>query len=63
MPLRLNKEAVAILRTPEITERLANDGSEVVAGTPEAFGPFMRAETEKWAKVAKAAGIKPEKCL
>jgi tripartite-type tricarboxylate transporter receptor subunit TctC len=58
--LRMNKETVAILRTPEITERLANDGSQVVAGTPEEFGAFMRAETEKWARVAKAAGIKPE---
>jgi tripartite-type tricarboxylate transporter receptor subunit TctC len=57
---RVHKETVAILRTPEITERLANDGSQVVAGTPEEFGVFMRAETEKWAKVAKAAGIKPE---
>lgn len=57
---RVHKETVAILRTPEITERLANDGSQVVAGTPEAFGAFIRAETEKWAKVAKAAGIKPE---
>jgi tripartite-type tricarboxylate transporter receptor subunit TctC len=58
--LRMNKETVAILRTPEITERLVNDGSQVVAGTPEEFGAFMRAETEKWARVAKAAGIKPE---
>ncbi len=58
--MRMQKETVAILRTPEITERLANDGSTVVAGTPEEFGAFMRAETEKWAKVAKAAGIKPE---
>lgn len=57
---RVHKETVAILRTPEITERLAKDGSIVVAGTPEEFGAFIRAETEKWAKVAKAAGIKPE---
>ena len=57
---RMHRETVAILRSPEITERLANDGSIVVAGTPEEFGAFMRAETEKWAKVAKAAGIKPE---
>ena len=57
---RVNKETVAILRTPEITERRANDGSQVMAGTPEEFGVFIRAETEKWAKVAKAAGIKPE---
>ncbi|MEQ1773653.1 MAG: tripartite tricarboxylate transporter substrate binding protein [Burkholderiales bacterium] len=58
--MRMNKEAVAILRTPDIMERLANDGSQVVAGTPEEFGAFIRAETEKWARVAKAAGIKPE---
>jgi len=57
---RLNKEVVAILRTPEIGERLANDGGEVVASTPEAFGEYLRAETEKWARVVKAAGIKPE---
>ncbi len=57
---RMHKETVAILRTPEITERLANDGSLVVAGTPEEFGAFIRSETQKWAKLAKAAGIKPE---
>jgi len=57
---RLNREAVAALRNPEVSARLAGDGGEVVAGTPEEFGAFIRAETEKWAKVAKAAGIKPE---
>jgi tripartite-type tricarboxylate transporter receptor subunit TctC len=51
---------VASLRAPEVSERLANDGGTVVAGTGEEFASFMRAETEKWAKVAKAAGIKPE---
>ncbi len=57
---RLNKEAVAVLRIPEILARLAADGAEVVASTPEEFGAYIRAETEKWAKVVKAAGIKPE---
>jgi tripartite-type tricarboxylate transporter receptor subunit TctC len=57
---RLNRETVAALRTPEIATRLANDGAEVVAGTPEEFGTWIRNETEKWARVAKAAGIKPE---
>jgi len=57
---RLNKEAVAVLRIPEILARLAADGAEVVASTPEEFGAYIRAETEKWAKVTKAAGIKPE---
>lgn len=57
---RLNREAVAILRSREIAERLAGDGGIVVASTPEEFGAYIRMETEKWAKVAKGAGIKPE---
>jgi tripartite-type tricarboxylate transporter receptor subunit TctC len=57
---RLHREAVAALRAPEISERLANDGGTVVASTPEEFTAYMRGEMEKWAKVAKAAGIKPE---
>jgi len=57
---RLNREAVAVLRNPDIMTRLANDGTEIVAGTPEEFGAYIRAETDKWAKVVKAAGIKPE---
>ena len=57
---RLHKETVAALRTPEITARLAADGGEVVASTPEAFADYLRAETIKWQKVVKAAGIKPE---
>ena len=32
---RLNREAVAVLRTPELGARLANDGTEIVAGTPD----------------------------
>jgi hypothetical protein len=40
--------------------KLNNDGAEAIAGTPEEFGAFLRAETLKWAKLAKAAGIKPE---
>jgi tripartite-type tricarboxylate transporter receptor subunit TctC len=57
---RVNKEAVAVLRAPDIVERLARDGSEVVASTPEEFGAFLRAETEKWAKVARATGLQRE---
>jgi len=57
---RLHKELTAILRMPEVGERLAADGNVVVAGTPEAFGAFIKAEIAKWAKVVKAAGIQPE---
>src|SRR5262245_33552070 len=57
---RLHKEIVAILRTPEMKERFAKDGADVVASSPEAFDAFIRAEAVKWAKVVKSAGIKPE---
>ena len=57
---RLHKEIVAILRAPDIRERFARDGAEVVASSPEEFDAYMRAEAIKWAKVVKRAGIKPE---
>jgi tripartite-type tricarboxylate transporter receptor subunit TctC len=56
----LHRETVAILRAPEARQRLADDGAEVVGSTPEAFAAFLKAETVKWAKVAKFAGIQPE---
>jgi hypothetical protein len=34
--------------------------SLVVAGTPQAFQPYIGSEIAKWAKVVKSAGIKPE---
>jgi tripartite-type tricarboxylate transporter receptor subunit TctC len=57
---KLNKEAIAILRAPQLRERLAGDGAEVVGSSPDAFGAFYQAELVKWAKVVKDAGIKPE---
>jgi len=57
---RLQKEIVAILRMPEIRDKLAVDGAEIVASAPEEFSSFLRAETVKWAAVVKAAGIQPE---
>ncbi len=56
----LHKEAVSILRAPTMAERFGADGSEVVANTPEAFAEFIRAESVKWAQVAKTAGLVPE---
>ena len=35
-------------------------GAETVAGTPDALGKAMRADTKKWADVARQAGLKPE---
>lgn len=57
---KLHKEIVAYLRLPEVLEKLAAEGTEVVGSTPEELATFLRSETVKWAKVAKAAGIQPE---
>ena len=60
MVARLHKEPAAILRLPESRERIAGDGAKAVASSPEEFAILIRAETVKWAKVTKAAGIQPE---
>jgi len=41
-------------------ERLAADGAEPVGSTPEEFAAFIKSEIDKWARVANAAGIRPE---
>jgi tripartite-type tricarboxylate transporter receptor subunit TctC len=58
--MRLNREMVAILQSSEVKERFASDGGDAVPTTAEEFGRYIKSETEKWARVAKAAGIKPE---
>lgn len=57
---RLNRESVAILRTPAVEEQFARDGSIVVAGTAAEFDAYIRGEAVKWARVVKSAGIKAE---
>ena len=57
---RVHREAVRVLQNAEVKERLQADGADPVAGTPEEFAAFLRAETVKWAKVVKAVGIQPE---
>jgi tripartite-type tricarboxylate transporter receptor subunit TctC len=57
---RLHDEIVRALRDAEVGKRLAADGAEPVGSSPEEFAAFIKSESEKWAKVANAAGIKPE---
>jgi tripartite-type tricarboxylate transporter receptor subunit TctC len=56
----LNKEINATLADPKFKERLSDMGGTAIAGPPEAFGKLIADEAEKWAKVIKFAGIKPE---
>ena len=57
---RLNKEINAILTDPALKGQLAGVGSAVIAGTPADFGKLIGEETEKWAKVLRFAGIRPQ---
>ena len=56
----LNREIVKIIALPDVSERLAVLGYEPVASTPEEFAMRIKAESEKWGKVIRAANIKAE---
>ena len=57
---RLHDELVKVIRSRESLERLASVGAFPVANTPEQFAEANRLEVEKWAKVVKEHGIKPD---
>jgi tripartite-type tricarboxylate transporter receptor subunit TctC len=57
---KINKEINAGLADPTIKARLADLGGITIAGSPGDFGRLIADETEKWAKVIRAANIKPE---
>jgi tripartite-type tricarboxylate transporter receptor subunit TctC len=53
-------ELVKILRSPDMRERILGMGGIPLGNTPEEFAAFMKAESEKWAQVAKAANVRIE---
>ena len=57
---KLNTEINAVIAEPKIKARLADLGGTILSGSPAEFGKFIADETDKWAKVIKAANIKPE---
>jgi tripartite-type tricarboxylate transporter receptor subunit TctC len=57
---RLNGVIGKILATQEIRDLWASEGMEVVINTPEQFAQRMRADYEKYGRIVKAVGIKPE---
>jgi tripartite-type tricarboxylate transporter receptor subunit TctC len=55
---RLNGDLVKVLRLPDVKERFAGEGGEIVANTPDEFAAFIRRDIPKWSKVIKDAKIK-----
>jgi len=57
---KLNKEINAALADPDVKVRLADLGGSPLALSPAEFRKFISDDTEKWAKIIRAANIKPE---
>lgn len=55
---RLYKEWVAAVKSPEVVQRIRAEGAEPSGNTPAEFAAFFKAETAKWADVAKQSGTK-----
>ena len=55
---RINAMAAVAMRAPEVQAQLAKIGMVPESSTPEAFETFLREQTDKWAPLAKASGIR-----
>jgi len=57
---RLNTELNKVLRSEDLRRKYAVDGIEAASGTPADLATYLKTDFDRWARVVKAAGIKPE---
>src|SRR5258706_9352218 len=53
---RLHRDIVAALRTQDLTDFFARQGTDIVGNTPEQFGAYVRREVVRWGEVVRASG-------
>lgn len=58
--VKLQAAIAEALRTQDVRDRLAQDGAEPIGGSSEEFAALIKADLEKWARIAKAANIQAE---
>lgn len=57
---RLSEAARAAVQSPEVRQRIEDEGATPVGNSPEAFAKFVDSEIHRWAAVVRYAGAKPE---
>jgi tripartite-type tricarboxylate transporter receptor subunit TctC len=57
---KLNQEIARRISAPDVRERVAGEGADIIGSSAGEFGAFYRAEIEKWARIIRAAGIRLE---
>jgi len=57
---KLNAEILAVMRTPEVQQRLLTEGARFTPKTPAQFADFVAAETAKWGKLIREVGIRAD---
>lgn len=55
---RIHAEVIKALAAPEVKERFAAEGADIVGSTPSEFAAFISSEIKKWAEVAQRSGVK-----
>lgn len=58
--VKLNDAVNKSLSIPSVRDSYAKQGAEVIGGTPEAAGKYIRSELAKWTGVIRSAGLKPD---
>jgi len=55
---RINAELVKILKMPDVQEKLAGLGAQIVATSPDEFATYLKTEIDKWGKVARESNVR-----